>query len=196
MRTIRTIGIGPALALLSLACSNSSPGDAGASAALELPACLQQLIGQCAPEGACIMTTAPAGFGTTCFDSGVSASANVTSDSRACGGNVQTMTVAKSDGTPCYTFESYLDASNAACSVTLYTWKDAAGNVVATGMASPSPSWDLTVTCAMTAATARCTLPMPDHYPPDGCCNLTAYGSAVCRAGAPVGVACTNGVCP
>jgi len=213
MRTTAYIGIGTALGLLSLACSGGNPGSAGTggtgggagtggqggagvSAALELPGCLRDLLAQCAPEGPCVSTTAPAGFGTFCFDSGVSASATPASDSRACGGDVNTMKVTKADGTPCYTYEAYTDASSTDCELTRYTWKDAAGNVVATGMSKPSPSWDLTITCGATSETAHCAGPRPDRYPPDGCCTLSQFGSAVCRAGVPVGVACTNGVCP
>jgi hypothetical protein len=212
MRAIGYIGIGATLGLLSIACSGAGPssagtaggggaaggggGSAGVAAALELPGCLRDLLAQCAPEGPCVSTTAPAGFGSFCFDSRVSASAIPASDSRACGGSIQTMQVNKPDGTPCYTYATYADASSTDCELRRYTWTDAAGNVVATGMSSPSPSWDLSITCGHTFETSRCAGPRPDRYPPDGCCYLSMFGAAVCQAGVPVGVACANGDCP
>ena len=65
------------MGLLSLACSGGAPaaperaapaarpaaGGTGVPAALELPGCLRDLLAQCAPEGPCISTTAPVGFG-------------------------------------------------------------------------------------------------------------------------------------
>jgi hypothetical protein len=215
MKSFGRIGYGAALGLVSLACSGSTLGSAGTAGAggvvltgqggatggqdggavttvLALPSCLRDLLAPCATQGACTATTAPAGWGDFCFDSGVRASASTVTNAGLCGGTKSVMKVNKPDGTLCYTFESFREET---CQFWWGSWKDAAGNPVAQTVWGADPNWAVDILCNETRETVGCDGPPPIAYPPPGCCNISQFGDAVCAGGAPMG-ACANGTCP
>jgi hypothetical protein len=86
----------------------------------------------------------------------------------------------------CYSFESSLVGSS--CEFWSYRWKDANGQVVATGYA-PIPTHELTITCT-SGGSAHCT------GLSDACCGVGTAGGAACIGGAPNGATCSAGACP
>ncbi len=218
MNAIARIGLGATLGLLALGCSGGSLGTAGTGGTggvltgegpgnggqgggtggagvgepLELPGCLRDLLGPCAPQGRCVIDSPSAGSSNSCFETGVRAagSSGVTGPG-ICSNSGVVINVSKADGTPCYTYESSYDAS---CFGTQYVWKDIAGNVVARGTSSSSPEWHVEITCAATGEAATCgeprTLPLPN-----GCCGVSNFGAAACTAGVQTST-CQAGSCP
>jgi hypothetical protein len=109
-------------------------------------------------------------------------------DAKACSGHVDIREVTKADGSPCYTFETYV-SNGTACESIIYTWKDPSGQVIASGANGFSNL--TTITCAATGESANCQ--GPQGLPPSGgCCGVTGFGTAACSDG----VACSSGACP
>jgi hypothetical protein len=96
--------------------------------------------------------------------------------------------VTKADGSPCYSFESHADP-DMACTGFRFTWKDASGQVVATGTFNPDALPDTTVTCAGTGEVLSCNRNIPDGGPPPLCVCISDFGTLVLTTSAPVGAA-------
>jgi len=157
-----------------------------------VPGCLADLFQACTPQGSCTYGSNDAGSGgEICFASGVHATFTGMPSSGTCGG-VSIVTVAKADGTPCYSFESYVTASMA-CEGIVYTWKDATGAIVATGLKNPYNHPDTTISCAGSDGRAGCNSGL--LYPPtDACCRISDLGAVGCVS--PSGSReCTAGAC-
>jgi hypothetical protein len=107
---------------------------------------------------------------------------------KACQG-VLVVQIAKSDGSPCYSFESYTD-NGTFCEVSRYTWKDPSGQVVASGWGSQNGA---EITC-MTGSTAK-TCTNPSAGPWNACCDVTEFGAAACPSAVRLG-SCSAGSCP
>jgi len=220
MNAIARIGLGATLGLLALGCSGGSlgsagtggtggvltgegpgnggqgggTGGAGVGATLQLPGCLRDLLGPCAPQGSCVIESVSSDATNACFETGVRASerSGVTPGLCSNGGVAShVIGVSKADGTPCYTFESAFDAG---CQMTQYNWKDTAGNIVATGRSHSAPDWYIEITCAATGEAAICGEPRPLPLP-SGCCGVSDFGAAACTAGVQTSY-CTAGSCP
>jgi hypothetical protein len=107
----------------------------------------------------------------------------------ACNLGVKVVVVANADGSPCYSVESWID-SGLACEGARYVWKDASGQVVATG----ERDWDskVSITCAATSEATSCKGPSGLSNG-DPCCGITGFGTPVC--GYPERDSCTPGAC-
>jgi len=163
---------------------------AGCSDKLALPECLRSLIASCAPQGACV-ASGTVEASDICFDSGVRATwATVdVADPTACNLGVRTVTIAKADGAPCYSIESRIDSS-LGCEGARYTWKDASGQVVATGQRDYDSN--TSITCATTNEVVGCKGPS-GLSGGDPCCGITGFGTPVCDY--PDRGACAPGAC-
>jgi len=131
------------------AAAPAAPGPAAGSApACSLPACISDLVARCPPMGECSMTPFGNGPLTTCFANGIKVKTNIMfgTDLSIMG---QTL---NPDGSTCYAF----DGMSAGDGINL-TWRDATGNVAATGTANMA-TMALSVTC--TGATMPVTLDM------------------------------------
>ena len=161
---------------------------AACSDELKLPGCVSALIASCAPRGACVAAQT---VNTTdiCFHSGVHATSTKVDDPKACNSGVKVVTVANADGSPCYSVESWID-SGMVCEGARYVWKDASGQVVATG----TRDWDsrATITCAATNEATSCKGPS-GLSGGDPCCAITSFGTPVCDY--PDQDACAAGAC-
>jgi hypothetical protein len=173
----------------------STAGRGGSiGATLELPDCLRALLCACAPEGKCVEEASGPDASNVCFETGVRASLGYMAGSGSCPHGDLYVHVPKANGTLCYRYEAYT-ATSTACEVTQHTWKDAAGNVVASGTSSSSLSGRITqITCATTGVTASCGEPV-SVSPADSCCGVSRFGTAACTAGVPNAL-CTSGSCP
>jgi hypothetical protein len=170
MNAIARIGLGATLGLLGLGCSKD----------LELPACVKNLVAACATTGTCTSEGTAGTVSDLCFASGVRAS--FTGEFAGTSGS-KTVSVTKADGSPCYSFETSLHGGEQL----QYTWKDATGQVVATGSNSGgfgTPS--VQIMCAGGGETKTC------DFSTDTCCDLTNLGNATCVSP----VSCTSGTCP
>ena len=99
---------------------------------LELPDCVKALVAPGATAGTCTSERTDGGaLSEICFDSGVRASFM---GDYAAGAGTRVVQVKKADGAPCYSFET---SSTTGGEILRYVWKDAAGQVVATGDNSP-----------------------------------------------------------
>ena len=185
VKTIVRISLGAALGLLSVACSGGDPPEP-----LELPGCLRDLLAPCAPEGACV-TPPMQGGANVCFETGVRVSRDDVGDSATCRTVAR---VSKADGTLCYTYE-FMAGVMYACELAGHTWKDAAGNVVATAHSSAYPNWGVTITCAATGDIAACG-GSPSAPSSNSCCAISDYGAAACTAAGVAHSSCTAGSCP
>jgi hypothetical protein len=170
-------------------------GGAGASLQLELPGCVRDLLAPCAPEGSCVSEgtsgSNPASATVRdCFETGVRVSHGYAPDSRACGNGINYHDVKKPDGTACYRFESYYDADTA-CAVNRYVWKDAAGNIVASGSSANNA---VQISCTTSGESSSCQWVLPSSTS-SLCCYLSNYGGTFCSAGVPATM-CTYGSCP
>ena len=201
-RSVGRIGLATMLAVVSLACSSENLGNSGAggqggtgSASLELPNCLRDLMAPCAPVGMCVSDSAG---GQICYASGARASTSPLNEPLACDHIGTSAQVNKADGTLCYTFESYAELTPGRCIAHRYTWKDAAGNVVATGMddtdVDGTSELVMNISCTATSEVSACQQPtLPPR--PDRCCGLSLFGGAVC-AGGVLEPSCEAGTCP
>jgi hypothetical protein len=163
-----------------------------AGTGLQLPSCVVDLLASCAPQGACTSAANDAGMvSDVCFASGVHVA--VTNVVRNCGGP-WTMTVTKADGSPCYTFEWYVDIGMA-CEGIVNTWKDATGATVATGVENPYSTPSASITCTASGEVQSCTdRTILGGTPQAPCCGVTNFGTARCTAPfAPSD--CTKGAC-
>ena len=183
MNAIARIGLGATLGLTALACSGGSLGSAGTGgtggvltgdgpgngggAATRVSArrwscrvacgiCWRRVLrrGTCPQE-----PLGPEAF-EACFETGVRASSGYMMSFEAVPLGDLYVHVRKPDGSLCYRYEAYIPASPS-CEVTQHTWKDAAGNVVATGTSGSSPNWTTGITCAASGETAICGEPNP-----------------------------------
>jgi hypothetical protein len=197
-RTVERIGLGLAVSLASLACSGGNlgktgtggTGGGGPSTTLDLPGCLRDLLAPCTPEAACV--TEPGGQ--SCFASGVRASLGSTRTPGDCPNGTNTADVNKPDGTLCYRFESSIDPNDASCSVFSYKWKDAAGNLVASGAwSSTKPDRILSISCTASGEQAACQ-PTQMPTPAGNCCSLSVFGDSFCTGGV-VTPPCVPGGC-
>lgn len=219
MRSIGRFGLFAALGLLAPACSGGNlgggggtggtggvmtgegPGNAGRGGPggmggspvpreLELPGCLQDLLAPCAPQGVCVDESLGPESGVDCFGNGTRASWGYMMEPRACGVGTRYVHVNKPDGTFCYRYEAYPDASMG-CEVVQHVWKDAAGNVVASG--TSSTDFSVNITCTATGEQAACSVPFRSAMEPP-CCNVSFLGAASCNSGLLDG-SCTSGSC-
>jgi hypothetical protein len=110
-------------------------------------------------------------------------------DPTACNIGVRVVTVAKADGSPCYSVESRIDAS-LVCEGALYTWKDASGQVVATGERDYDSK--ISITCTTTNEAVHCKGPS-GLSGGDPCCGITSFGTPVCDY--PDRSSCMPGAC-
>ncbi len=157
-----------ALSLLALGCSED----------LELPACVKNLVAACATAGTCTSEGTDAGaVSELCFASGVRASFSGAATSRT-----QTVSVTKDDGSPCYSFETTVSFGEEY----QYVWRDAAGQVVATGRNGFGIGGGAQIMCTDGGETKTC------DYDGDACCDVTNLGNATCVSP----VSCTSGTCP
>jgi hypothetical protein len=140
--------------LIGVACDHGNSGATDASATPELPGCLRDLISPCPTTGACRFQGDDAGTSRmSCYPSGVR-----TEDSQspyptaepACQ-TLYTQKVFKADGTLCYTSAYFRSAG--LCESTYYTWTDAAGQVVATGITGIN---GLSITCKTSDESLSC----------------------------------------
>src|SRR5262245_9581232 len=167
------------------------PGAGGAAGgALQLPGCITSLFASCPPEGTCVNGFTDAGsLSDTCFDSGVHASRGSVANALACRGSATQVTrVTTADGSPCYSFESYADP-DMACTGFRFTWKDASGQVVATGVFNPDASPSTTVTCTNSGEALSCYWPNPAGAPPPTCYGISDLGTLVLTTNQPAGSA-------
>lgn len=166
---------------------------AGGTPTLALPGCLQELLAPCVPAGACVTQAEPMSS-QTCFASGVRVSQGYMVEPQACAPGASYVHVKKPDGSFCYRLESYVDAS-IDCHLTRFTWKDGAGNVVATGTYDTrTHNWTMRIACAATDESVQC-VESTATAPPVGCCNLSAFGAPLC-AGGDRPETCAAGTCP
>jgi hypothetical protein len=157
-------------------------GSGGGTGDLELPDCVKALVAPCATAGTCTWERTDGGaLSEICFDSGVRASFM---GDYAAGAGIRVVQVKKADGAPCYSFET---SSTTGGEILRYVWKDAAGQVVATGDSSPftTPTRHQ-ITCASGGQTKMC------NASAGACCRLAELGNATC--GSPL--ACGAGTCP
>ena len=124
-------------------------GDAGA--ALTVPSCLQELYAACPESGACTVERTDAGVDQSyCYPSGVRA--EYTMNGGGC--SPTELRVYKADGSLCYIEQSErTNPPNVICEGSSYTWRNAAGAVVATGVSSIG---DLRIACAGTDERLQC----------------------------------------
>jgi hypothetical protein len=171
--------------------STGTAGTGDAGSPLMLPDCLADLIGSCAPIGACVNGPTDGGVPShICFEAGVRVTQTVVPDDRACGFGLQIARVTKPDGSLCYSVESYVD-NGMACEGWRYTWKDAAGQAVANAISNPYLSPTLTITCTQ-GGVSTCDNDFLSG-PGNSCCGLASYGVPVCPDG--VRISCTTGSC-
>jgi hypothetical protein len=212
----RTMGLGAAvLAVFVAACSSGSLGDgpgagggggggtggtstggtglggSGSGGDLQLPGCVASVVASCQPEGACTTGTNDAGeTSSVCFAGEVKAVVTNVASALDCGGFITRATYTKPDGSPCFSFESYVDIGMA-CEGIRYTWKDAGGVVIATGLRNPYNTPTLTISCAGTAEGQACDSGAISGGPSNGCCNITGLGLPTCSY-----PQCVPGNCP
>jgi hypothetical protein len=113
------------------------------------PSCLSDLFADCPIDGACRWDTKDGGPAQPiCFASGTRA---VYTPGQICTNSIRSQAdVAKPDGSPCF---KLVIQDGSLCESQMYTWTDAAGNVVATAYDSLS---GFTVRCATTDETVSC----------------------------------------
>jgi hypothetical protein len=153
---------------------------------LEMPGCLKDLVASCPTDDSCVYASSDAGSVVDiCFASGVRASE--TSQS----GAVPTVAnVLKAGGSPCYSFAVDLGASDSSRYTTLlYTWRDAAGNIVATGSSSGMANPSHEITCLVGGEKTVCNGPVPRT----STCLIDDLG--VTNGKGTIN-RCTRGICP
>jgi hypothetical protein len=170
--------------------SGGGPGGRGGGGALQLPGCVADLLASCPPEGTCNIGITDAGvLADACFASGVHASFTSVENAPGCrGGATRVTRVTKPDGSPCYSFESYADP-DMACTGFRFTWKDASGQVVATGIFNPDTTPNTMVTCTRSDETLICNRPIPGGASSAQCIGISDFGTLVLTATQPAGSA-------
>ena len=164
-------------------------GGTGGTPALLLP-CLTNLLASCEPQGACTSSSDAGVTAAICFESGVRVTYSKVSKTGACAGFSNVTVVTKADGSPCYSFESYFD-SGMACEGERYTWRDAAGQLVASGVRNPYDNPSTRVLCTGgVASTCHNPAPLGASTP---CCGITNLGTSQCMYASQQ---CTAGSCP
>lgn len=171
---------------------------------LTLPKCVSDLLAACPPIAPCVYSLGDGGAESVCFAVGADgavgggARATVTTVAVSPNGPGSIITVAKADGSPCYSFE-YLRPTQYDDMVSTWTWKDANGHEVASGSLSltPGPAGGEfsnvgVVTCAAGGAETSCRVP---YGSASRCCDIY-YGAAACPDGVSPSLACTFGPCP
>jgi len=127
-----------------------------------------------------------------CFDSGVRATFAPVDDPTTCGEHVVAQ-VTRADGSPCYSYEKY-GVTVTRCEGTAYIWRDAAGQVVATGTSNPYSNPTHQITCANGGQKKVCHNPIISTNT-GACCAISELGVAGC--GLPLGhTRCRTGTCP
>jgi hypothetical protein len=148
------------------------------------------VVASCAPAAACTTGLNDAGSTASfCFAGGVHVALTNVASSLDCGGFVTIASFTRSDGSPCFSFESYVDIGMA-CEGTRYTWKNAAGAVIATGLRNPYNVPTLAISCAGTAEEQTCDSGALGG-PPNDCCNIANLGLPTCSY-----PYCPQGNCP
>jgi len=168
------------------------------------------LLSTCPPVAPCAYSVGDGGTESVCFAVGADAGTGAGAGARATvttvpfsqltgQGTIATVTTA--DGSPCYSFE-YLAPTQDDDMVHTWTWKDATGQVVASGSLSlvPGPAVGEysnlgVITCAASGAETSC---LDAYFTPYStqCCDVSTYGAAVCPNGVSRSSACTVGGCP
>ncbi len=149
-------------------------GGAGASGVLALPGCVRDLAASCPTTGACTSTAAR---DSVCFAGGTRA---VTTGSACNATDAPVVTaVTTPAGAACYTFERVLHRGMACENGTL-TWKNASGQVVATGsFGGGSFGAQVSISCAAGGETSECKGPECSRalpFPTDACTEGTCTG--------------------
>lgn len=165
-------------------------GGRGGAGDLQLPGCVASVVAACAPEGTCTTGVNDAGATASyCFASGAHVALTTVASTLACGGSVTIASFMKPDGSPCFSFESYI-VFGADCERTRYTWKNADGAVIATGLRDPYGMPTLTISCAGAAPEQACDSGALGGTP-NSCCNITELGLPTCSY-----PFCDPGACP
>jgi len=165
-------------------------GGLGGVGDLQLPGCVASRLAACAPEGTCTTGSNDAGSTASfCFASGTHVALTNVASALDCSGFITIASFTKPDGSPCLSFESYVDQTMA-CEGTRYTWKDPGGAVIATGLRNPHNAPTLTISCAGAAEAQTCDSGALGG-PPNDCCNITNLGLPTCSY-----PYCPPGSCP
>jgi hypothetical protein len=168
---------------------------------LELPKCVSDLLAACPTTGSCVRSENDAGQVDMCYgvDGGAGGGGGVRTvftpshdPAMDCGfTGAGTTVVSKADGSPCYSFEAH-EPQTMDCETHTWTWRDASGQVVATGSLTFVPHLTSQITCAVGGAKTTCT--ERAQSPSTSCCNVSASGLS-CQAGAQPST-CVAGACP
>jgi len=156
-------------------------GGAAGSSAKSPPSCLRDLVADCPLEGSCQSVAGASGVERACYASGETVAVTYFGTCTMSSPDLyrQVFAVRKADGSPCYSFETACNCSGL-CESSTWTWRNAAGGIVATG--SSDMTNGVQVTCAATGES----------------CQLGGLGSSgftgSCLPNPPV-VACTAGSC-
>ncbi len=153
-------------------------GDAGSMPLAPAPGCVRDLIANCPLDGSCQRADADGGVQQTCYPSGVK---SVSTTMRECVSTqsvdmMSILEVYNADGTLCYKQESHCECPQG-CETIHLTWRNAAGDSVATGYKATVTS----VMCAETGETCTgswnpstgkfpCLPPEPDQACTAGSC--------------------------
>jgi hypothetical protein len=128
-------------------------GGAGGADAAEPPSCLRALFAACPIEGTCTYADVDGGATTRyCYGSGTRAEYTTQGSCNSPSPLTRVGRVTKPNGSLCYTVETRV-GQNAACEGLTFVFKDAAGEVVASGFTG---SLTTTVSCATGGETAAC----------------------------------------
>ena len=114
------------------------------------PPCLRELFASCPLTGSCRQSPPDGGSQQVCFASGVKQERT----GAACGKSE--LKVARADGSLCYTLEINNSGPTMACERGTYTWKDASGQVVATGGFSCGAGCEEWAQCAGSDTVSEC----------------------------------------
>jgi hypothetical protein len=172
------VGFLAIMLLTSLCC-----GSGGAHPAAP-PRCLVDLIATCPLAGVCQSSGEAGADQRFCFAGGTTVSVASIADGTPPQSGTNTE-VRRSDGTLCYSIEMRCGTF---CESNYYTWKDAAGAVVAHGLnsgISSSNTISTTATCDATGETCNAHTPAIE---PTECITLAVTS--------PAGLGCTPGSCP
>ncbi len=175
---------------------------------LTLPGCLSDLLSACPLATPCFYSANDAGdFSNVCFAAGatdpdggaratVMSVLNPNGGNGDCGAHFTQVTVAKADGSPCYSFEIH-EPVELDCTQHTWIWKDASGQIVATGGVKNGAiagvafnETQAAIMCAVGGDQTSC-----DGLIGASCCGVSPYGSLSCPDGVTVS-ACSPGACP
>ena len=128
---------------------------AGGANGFELPSCVRDLWESCGATGACRQQLGEDGLVQAyCFDSGARAEYAVNATCTAVGRSE--LRVMKPDGALCLTFEVSNVIPGHACEHGDYTWRNAAGETVATGSFSSGMGTRRMITCSASGESVSC----------------------------------------